>query len=180
VQYITIGSKEIIGQRDRMMVKCFPNTVVNDYVPFYFSVRTPMLYNIITGHGVPKLPQEDIVYLCYKLVDLATKDFIWCYTDGNAAKAITKYFIKLESIESNIDWRSIQSTDFRDNNADGDEDRVRKKHAEFLVHGHVPINLLKCIVVLNREKEAEVIAMLAKSKMNIKVAINPNNQYYFK
>ena len=45
--FLTIGSEEIITQRDTRLVKCYPDTVVNDYVPFYFSVRTPMLYNII-------------------------------------------------------------------------------------------------------------------------------------
>ncbi len=48
---VIIGNKEIIGERDTRIVKCYPETVVNDYVPFYFSVRTPMLFNIITGQG---------------------------------------------------------------------------------------------------------------------------------
>ena len=81
--YVSIGSQEVIGRRDTAIVKCYPDSVVNDYVPFYFSIRTPMLYNIITGHGVPKKPQEDIIYLCCKLTELATDDFQWCYTNGN-------------------------------------------------------------------------------------------------
>lgn len=55
-EFVIIGSQEIVNQRDTRVVKCYPDTVVNDYVPFYFSVRTPMLYNIITGHGVPASP----------------------------------------------------------------------------------------------------------------------------
>jgi len=42
-----IANSEIIQRRDQAVVKCYPATVVNDYVPFYFSVRTPMLFNII-------------------------------------------------------------------------------------------------------------------------------------
>ncbi len=60
IGFVTIGSQEIITQRDTRIVKCYPDTVVNDYVPFYFSVRTPMLYNIKTGHGVPATPQEKL------------------------------------------------------------------------------------------------------------------------
>lgn len=61
---MTIGNSEIIEERDSRVVKCYPDTVVNDYVPFYFSVRTPMLYNIITGHGgVIAMPQENISLL---------------------------------------------------------------------------------------------------------------------
>lgn len=128
VGFLTIGSKEIINQRDTKIVKCYPDSVVNDYIPFYFSVRTPMLYNIITGHGVPAIPQNNIVYLCCKLSEITKKDFQWCFTDGNAAKHISKFFNGIDYLDK-LDWHSIDTTDFRDENADGDEDRVRKKHA---------------------------------------------------
>ncbi len=59
--FLSIGSPEVIARRDKVIVKCYIDTVVNDYIPFYFSVRTPMLYNIMTGHSVTKVPQEDIV-----------------------------------------------------------------------------------------------------------------------
>ncbi len=178
-EYYTIGNKEIIGERDRREVKCYPGTVVNDYVPFYFSVRTPMLYNIKTGMGVPKKAQEDIIYCCYRLADLATDQFQWCYTDGNAAKIITKYYTDLDTLETNIDWRSINTTDFRDNNADGDEDRIRKKHAEFLVKNHVPAQLLKAIVVFNTNAKAKVTEMIEERGAALKILINPNNKFYF-
>jgi hypothetical protein len=126
-----IGNTEIIKERDTREVACFPGTFVNDYVPFYFSVRTPMLLNIMTGRGVPKLPQSEIIYLCFKLTDLATDKFQWCFTNGNAAKRISKFYNDLDDLDK-VDWVSIKSTDFGANNADGDEDRVRKKHSDFL------------------------------------------------
>ncbi len=176
--FVSIGSKEIISERDNRKVKCYPDTVVNDYVPFYFSIRTPMLYNIKTGHGVPPFPQRDIIYLCCKLHELATDDFQWCFTDGNAAKKITRYSTDLAHIKL-LDWRSINTEDCRDENADGDEDRIRKKHSEFLVKDHVPVDYIKAIVVLNEAKEKEVNAILKKLKLTIEVKINPNNKYYF-
>ena len=51
--YVNIGSSDVISRRDVVAVKCNPVCVVNDYVPFYFGVRTPMLYKIATGYGVP-------------------------------------------------------------------------------------------------------------------------------
>jgi ssDNA thymidine ADP-ribosyltransferase, DarT len=178
-EYPTIGNKNIIDKRSRMPVECFEGTVVNDYVPFYFSIRTPMLYNIITGVGVPKRPQKDIVYICYKLTDLATADYQWCYTNGNAARTITEYFTDLDQLETNIDWRSIYTTDFRDNNSDGDEDRIRKKHSEFLIRNYVPSNLIKAIVVFNQDVATQVNTTLAHLKKDIKVLINPKNKFYF-
>lgn len=88
-----------------------------------------MLYNIVTGHGVPAFPQENIIYICCKLKNLCCEKFQWCCTNGNAAMAITRFFKNLDNIENDIDWRSIYTTDFRDANADGDENRIRKKHS---------------------------------------------------
>ncbi|PSR55338.1 hypothetical protein AHMF7605_18405 [Adhaeribacter arboris] len=176
MEFVTIGSKEIISQRDTRIVKCYPDTVVNDYVPFYFSFRTPMLYNIITGHGVPASPQKDIIYLCFKLEELACDIFQWCFTDGNAAKSISKFSKKIQSIER-LDWHSIRTTDFRDENADGDEDRVRKKHAEFLVKDHVPVSFIKGIGVINNEVKEDVEEILAEFNLTIEVKIK--KEYYF-
>ncbi len=150
-----IGNEEIINERDNRSVKCYPGTVVNDYVPFYFSYRTPMLFNIITGKGVPKRNQEDIVYLCILLNDLMCDRFQWCFTDGNAAKTITSFYNRTTDLRK-IDWRSIESTDFRNENADGDVDRIRKKHAEFLVMDFVPSDLIKGIVVFNEKAKISV------------------------
>jgi hypothetical protein len=174
--FVTIGSKEIITQRDTRIVKCYPDTFVNDYVPFYFSVRTPMLYNIKTGVGVDPFPQESIIYLCCKLSELATDDFQWCFTDGNAAKKITRFARKLASLDL-LDWRSIRTTDFRDENADGDEDRIRKKHAEFLVKDHVPVNYIKGIAVLNQPIKEQVEEILEDFGLTINIKIKP--EFYF-
>ncbi|KEQ30343.1 hypothetical protein N180_14605 [Pedobacter antarcticus 4BY] len=177
--YLSIGSIDVITQRDTRPVKCYPDYVVNDCVPFYFSKRTPMLYNIITGHGVKPIAQSEIIYLCFKLEDLACDEFRWCYTNGNAAKWITKFFDSFDDIDVNIDWHSIKTDDFRDANADGDEDRIRKKHAEFLVLHHVPPEFIRKIVVLNPRVRAEVEAIIAAQKMDINVLVNPKQLFYF-
>lgn len=176
--YVAIGSQEVISRRDNVKVKCYDNTVVNDYVPFYFSVRTPMLFNIHTGRGVPPFPQEEIIYLCFKLADLATENFQWCFTNGNAATAITKFFNRLDDLDQ-LDWHSIATTDFRDQNVDGDEDRVRKKHSEFLVKTHVPVKYLTDIVTLNQIVKERVESIIAECNLEIPVHINPQNKFYF-
>lgn len=173
---IVMGNKEIIGERDKRIVKCYPDTVVNDYVPFYFSVRTPMLYNIITGQGVPRMDQKDIVYLCCKMTDLTSLTKPWCFTDGNAAKRITKFYNDLAHIDK-IDWVSIQSEDFRHVNADGDEDRIRKKHAEFLVKDRVPRSKIAGLAVLNNQVKTEVEDIVAQCNIEIEVKVKP--KFYF-
>ena len=167
---IAIGNAEIISERDRRIVSCYPGTVVNNYVPFYFSVRTPMLLNIHSGHLIKKIHQSKIVYLCIPLLDVANDNFQWCFTDGNAAKHITSYYTNLKDIDS-IDWHSISTTDFKHDNADGDEDRIRKKHSEFLVKDYVPGNLIKGIVVYNESAKTNVKAITQKLGLEIEPRI---------
>ena len=171
-----IGNAEIISERDRREVTCYPNSVVNNYVPFYFSVRTPMLYNIYSGYGVKQIHQSKIVYLCIPLVDVASDDMEWCFTDGNAAKRITSYYNCLDDINS-LDWHSITTTDFKHDNADGDEDRIRKKHSEFLVRDYVPSNRIKVVVVFNQNAETSVKTILRRIGSDVEVKINRG--FYF-
>lgn len=175
-QRIVIGSEEIINERDTRPVKCYPDDVVNDYVSFYFSFRTPMLYNIITGKGVPKHPQETIIYLCCKLTDLTSLDKAWCFTNGNAAKKITRFYNDLSELDK-IDWHAVRSIDFRHDNADGDEDRVRKKHAEFLVKDKVPAKKISEIAVLNRTIKNHVETIV--SACNLAIEVKVKQDYYF-
>lgn len=172
--FVSIGNAEVIDRRNRAIVKCYPETVVNDYVPFYFSVRTPMLLNIKTGYNVPHYPQRNIIYLCCKVADLATADYQWCYSDGNASVEIAKFYTDLKGIDTNIDWTSINTTDFSGGSG---RDTIRKKHAEFLVKGHVPANLIRRIVVINNEKKEEVEAILQQRGIDIPVTVNTT--YYF-
>jgi hypothetical protein len=175
---LSIGHQEIIEERDNRIVKCYTHTVVNDYIPFYFSVRTPMLYNIITGHGVSAKPQEDIIYLCCRYEDLTTNEFQWCFTDGNAAKKITKFFTEHDDLDK-LDWNSIKTEDFRADNSDGDEDRIRKKHSEFLVLNRVPPNKIRAIVVLNSTAEARVKSIIKSCNLELNVYLNPEKKFYF-
>lgn len=175
--YVNIGSADVINRRDIVAVKCDPNSVVNDYVPFYFGVRTPMLYKIHTGYSVPQQPQENIVYLCCRFVDLVDSDLEWCFTDGNAATGITEFFTD-EDAYATLDWRSIYSTEWHDNNKDGDHDRMRKKHAEFLVKEHVPARFIRGIVVRTEQRHQLLQQWIVGTGLDITVYSN-KPQFYF-
>jgi hypothetical protein len=172
-----IGNNEIISERDSIQVPVYPGTVVNDFVPFYFSFRTPMLYNICTGFNVPKRNQESIIYLCIKLDGIiGNPNFTWCFTNGNAAKVITLYYTKIVDLKQ-LDWISIRSTDFRNDNSDGDIDRIRKKHSEFLIKDYVPGSQIYSIVVYNSSAESKVKNIINRIGKSIPVNINQN--FYF-
>jgi hypothetical protein len=47
--YVPIGNSEIITRRAARIVPIAPGGTLSDYVPFYFTPYSPMLYNIKTG-----------------------------------------------------------------------------------------------------------------------------------
>jgi hypothetical protein len=54
-RYIDIGNLELIEKRKNRVVPCHPGGTLGDYVPFYFTPYSPMLYHIKTGYnGHPK------------------------------------------------------------------------------------------------------------------------------
>jgi hypothetical protein len=58
-KYTQIGNPELISKRDGRVAPCPPGGTLSDYVPFYFTPCTPMLYNIKTGHGgIQKRPGD--------------------------------------------------------------------------------------------------------------------------
>jgi hypothetical protein len=177
--YVHIGSSEIVSRRDTVEVKCYPGTCVSQYVPFYFGIRTPMLYKIKTGHGVQQISQHEIIYLCCRFQEITGSGRQCCFTNGNAATSITKFYNEEEGHEK-LDWKSIHSVDWSDNNADGDHDRMRKKHSEFLVKDHVPVEFIRTIVVLTEEKKRWAEQIIHEKGQQINVHLDNEYKFYFR
>src|SRR6476469_2089684 len=60
-EFIQIGSPDLIDKRKFKRVKIAPWGTLSDYVPFYFTPHSPMLYNIKTGwNGIKMVPMRDI------------------------------------------------------------------------------------------------------------------------
>ena len=64
--YVNIGSVELIEKRSRRVVPIPPGGTLSDYVPFYFTPFSMMMYKIKTGHGgITQRKNRDIViFVC--------------------------------------------------------------------------------------------------------------------
>jgi hypothetical protein len=140
--YIDIGDTGLIAQRHDYPVNIIPpNGVLGDYVPFYFGPLSPMLLNIKTGfRGITQRPQEDIVYIACSVDTIVKHCAEWCFTDGHAKTSITTFYNDLANL-GEVDWNLVYERYWK--NTEDDFDRIRRKQAEFLVKGHVPVN---CVV----------------------------------
>ena len=176
--FIPIGNPDIIGKRtNKTVVVIPPGGVLGEYVPFYFSGHSPMLFNIVTGYGVEKVPQKDIVFLVCDALKIVNAGIPYCFTDGNATKAISKFYNRLYGLRE-LDWPCIRATYWK--NTEDDYDRVRKKMSEFLVKEHVPAELIREIIVNNPEAERRVTAMLGDSLPGCKIKVDTKYEYYYR
>src|SRR5437867_690498 len=71
-EFVSIGNPDLIVKRAAREVPVPPNGTLGDYIPFYFTPLSPMLYNIKTGwQGMKVTPMPDIVILVASVHSIA-------------------------------------------------------------------------------------------------------------
>jgi len=107
-----------------------------------------MLYTINRGN-VPNYTQgqEAVIHLVSHVEDIdARGDLDFVFTDGHAVMEFTTFFDDLNYLD-NIDWDVMEARYWRDTNEDND--RKRRRQAEFLVRNFLPWELITEIGVMN-------------------------------
>ena len=143
-----VGMSSIKRRRiEELEVKCYPDTRVGDYVPFYFCPRSIMLYILYMSNHLDltyRGGQRSIIHLQADMkaaVEWADSNGRrWSFTDRNAGARVAKFFNSLDNLDE-ISWAAVRATDFRN--------PVIKegKQAEFLVHDSFPWELVERIGV---------------------------------
>jgi len=171
-EFHPIGNPDIIGTRDTTRVRIDGYGNIGEYIPFYFTPRSIMLYNIVTGYWapvVPKLPKEEILVIRSEIAVLS-RNARFFFTDGQANAAYSNHYNDLKDLDK-IDWESIQQSNFQ--KSDLDTDRPRRYQAEFLVHSHVPLESIESFLVYNENVAALVNGQLKSAGLNIAVRVAP-------
>ncbi len=124
---------------------------LDDYVPFYFGPRSPMLYVISRG-GVEQYAggQREVVYLVSSAEAASALGRSWCFTDGHAEMAYSEYYGDLADL-GEIDWAVINARNW----SDSGETR-RKRQAEFLVHAFFPWTAIEAIATYDQTAKSQV------------------------
>lgn len=156
---VGIAYSEIKARRARTIVPVEPGGVLADYVPFYFCNRSPMLYAIKSG-AVQNYNggQKEIVYLVSSVERVQDAGPGWCFTDGHAVEAVTGFYAALRDLD-NVDWDVIESWSW--GNREDDNDRKRRKQAEFLVRRFFPWELIDTIAVIGASMCDRVKSVIA-------------------
>jgi len=171
-----IAHGNIKERRMRTPVPIAPGGRLTDYVPFYFSNRTPMLYAINTGcvEGLPQGSQSSIIYLVSSVETVAGSDKQWCFTDGHAVEAMSSFYNSASDL-TEVDWDVINSWSWKERL--DDMDRKRRKQAEFLVHNFFEWDLFLNIGVFSREMKSNV-EQLVSGQVHTPLVSVESNWYY--
>ena len=158
--FVSIGNESLIHDRQQVVVRSAPGGTLSDYVPFYFTPHSPMLYNIKTGYrGIRQRQNDEIVFLISSLHKLVQDGIQFVFTDQHARLDSANFYDNLDKLDQ-IDWKILQARDFkRDINDLGKLDRYQ---AEALVLRHLPMASVLGIVCYN-SRERDRVGKLAEN-----------------
>lgn len=169
IQPIEIAYTEIKGRRTRKPIPIAPGGMLAEYVPFYFCNRSPMLGAIHKGYvSAYQDGQANILHLVSSAEAVAQASLPFVFTDGHAVIQLSLFYNDLKDLNQ-VDWKVIQS--WKWSNTQEDNDRLRRKQAEFLVHQHFSWQLIQEIGVINTAIKDQVLALLENEEHKPLVSI---------
>lgn len=171
--FCRIGNLDLIAKRVRRVVPIPPGGTLSDYIPFYFTPCSPMLYNIKTGYqGVEQLPMSEIVVLVSSLHRVTAHGAVFVFTDRHAyLQTATPYFSSsLDDLER-LDWTNLRARDFR-RSAD-DPGKIERYQAEALIHRYLPVSALLGLTCYGTAQRDALEAEIAQRGLALKVIAKP-------
>lgn len=167
-----IGNADVIDKRRTCSVPISPGGTLADYVSFYFTPLSVMLYNIVTGYGeIERIPRSEIVILASSLHDVAKNDVPFVFTDRHALLRTARFSNALSELGALVDWKRLQGRDFR---RDPEEpEKLERYQAEALVHGSLPVHAFTGLACSTSEQVAGFEAGVASRGLAIRVVAKP-------
>ena len=174
---IVIGMDNIKIRRLSLPVSCCPDTMVGNYVPFYFCPRSIMLY-VIHCANHPDLAyrggQGPIIHLEVDLHSVVRwaeeKQRLWAYSLSNAGSYYAQFYTDLDHLDE-IDWNAVAARDW------SEQDIREAKQAECLVQQSFPWCLVERIGVYSQDIAYKVFSAMSDAKHRPRVEITKSWYY---
>lgn len=173
--FVSIGNQELIQRRTGRNVPVKPYGTLSDYIPFYFTPLSIMMYNIKTGHReIRHVPNSEIVIFVSSLRTLIERDVAAVFSDRHAYLQAAQFFTSLEDLDK-IDWDILRRRDFK-KDVD-DPEKTARYQAEALVYGHLPVEHLAGIVCVGQSEQRTLERQCEEVGLELRVVARPN--WYF-
>ncbi|HRN27490.1 MAG: DUF4433 domain-containing protein [Ignavibacteriaceae bacterium] len=167
--YINIGNQQLINDRGGTIVRVAPNGTLNDYVPFYFAPRSPMLYSISQGNVTGfNGDQSDIAYIVSNIGAIQEAERPYIFTNAHAYIALSRQYNNIRNLDR-IDWNLMNARYW--NRTIDDPDRMSRRMAEFLIYQFVPTTCILEVVIFNEQKLNYVNQLFTELNLNIPARI---------
>jgi hypothetical protein len=163
-----IGHPDLIGKRAQRLVPVGPGGTLSDYIPFYFTPFSIMMYNIHTGYNVKQIPNEQIVIVVSSVHRVAELGIPFVFTDQHAYPLAASYFADLEDIH-HVPWDLLNRRDFKHD--PDDPGKKERYQAEALIWKHLPVEGLLGICSYNEAVDAGIRKELAKRNIQMKTIV---------
>lgn len=167
--FMPIGDPSLITARNGFTLD--NGRHLGEYIPFYFGTRMPMLYVIQNGfNGVPALAPEQIVYCVSSAAKMLETELDFIFTDGHAVDTFSSQYTKADiyRIDEILDLKAIKARYWK---SETDLDLKRRKEAEFLVAGDMPVTAILGYIAFNESAKSKLLDM---GVPDIKIHINSN------
>jgi hypothetical protein len=173
--FVEIGNPDLIQKRAVRHVPIAPYGLFSDYVPFYFTPKSIMLYNIETGYnGIVRRPNTEIVILVSSCQSLIDNGVTVLFTDRHAYAATAAWSADRHSLAATIDWDILCRHDF--GSSDSYPDKKERYQAEAFAHRHVPAAALLAVGCVS-EARREVEDVIRRARSTLRVVVRPG--WYF-
>lgn len=169
-----IGNPELIDKRVKRAVTIGPGGTLADYIPFYFTPFSIMMFNIHTGYNVKHVANEEIVILISSLHRVAELGIQFLFTDQHAYPLAARYFTALDDLQS-IDWELLNRKNFKHD--PDDPGKKERYQAEALIWKALPVEGLLGICSYNETVDAAIKTELAKRGIEMHTKVQRN--WYF-
>lgn len=188
---------EIVNRRNSQQFPMPNGSVVNDYVPFYFSPITSFTYTIFknnvplispSGANLGMACEDDRIFLVGRPTSIGYSGLTYCFSDHalNSNAPLPTIETDLNKLESHVHWDVFDET--RDkakipeigypgvcrwfhNMASPAHKMTRsqKRMAEFLVQGEIPLDHIECIIAKTDAMKHKLEAMMCASDWDIPI-----------
>lgn len=175
--YRTIHSVSVQASRHNRPILCGPGGTCHDYVPFYFGPLSVMLLNLKTGRveGYTE-GQAPLVYLTTTIARVQAAGCGFVFSDGHGLATFTSWYDDLGQLDE-VDWNLVGARYWADK--PDDNDRQRRKQAEFLVWRSLDWSLIEGIGVLNVPVKVQVEALLDQYPDRLRPNVQTRQQWYY-
>jgi hypothetical protein len=171
-RFVAIGNPELIEKRVARAVPLPPGGTLADYVPFYFTPKSPMLMNIHTGYrGIQRRRNSEIVILVSAIPTLVAQGIPFLITDRHAYMGLARFSADPGELPSMIDWDILRRHDFA--RSDDDPDKIERYQAEALVYRHLPVAALRGIACDSAATQRRVETMVQDAGIALRIVSTP-------